>query len=46
MRFHEITRIRVALDDITLADLARPARELPVQGLTQGITRTLVRHDR
>jgi FeS assembly SUF system regulator len=38
--------IRLALDDITLADLSRPARELPVAGLTHGITRTLVRHDR
>jgi FeS assembly SUF system regulator len=38
--------IRVALDDITLADLSRPARELPVAALSQGITRTLVRHDR
>lgn len=38
--------IRMALDDISLADLARPARDLPVTGLTQGITRTLVRHDR
>lgn len=38
--------IRVALDDITLADLSRPARDLPVAALAQGITRTLVRHDR
>lgn len=38
--------IRSALDDISLADLARPARELPVAGLTQGITRTLVRYGR
>lgn len=38
--------IRVALTDITLADLTRPARDLPVTALTQGITRTLVRHDR
>jgi FeS assembly SUF system regulator len=38
--------IRVALDDITLADLVRPAREIPVAGLSRGITRTLVRHDR
>ena len=33
--------IRVALDDISLADLARPARDLPVAALTTGITRTL-----
>jgi len=38
--------IRGALDDITLADLARPARDLPVQGMAQGITRTLVRYER
>jgi len=38
--------IRVALDDISLADLAGPVRELPVSGFTQGITRTLVRHHR
>ncbi len=38
--------IRLALDDITLADLTRPARDLPVTMLTRGITRTLVRHDR
>jgi FeS assembly SUF system regulator len=38
--------IRVALDDITLADLSRPARELPVASLVHGITRTLARHDR
>ncbi|MCC7258825.1 MAG: SUF system Fe-S cluster assembly regulator [Gammaproteobacteria bacterium] len=38
--------IRVALDEITLADLARPARELPVQGLTRGITRTVHRIER
>jgi FeS assembly SUF system regulator len=38
--------IRAALDDITLADLTRPAREVPVGGLSRGITRTLVRHDR
>jgi hypothetical protein len=36
----------VALDDISLADLAGPVRELPVSGFTQGITRTLVRHHR
>lgn len=35
-----------ALDDITLADMIRPARELPVAGLTRGITRTLVRQER
>lgn len=38
--------IRVALDEITLADLARPARELAVHGLSHGIARTLHRHDR
>jgi FeS assembly SUF system regulator len=38
--------IRVALADISLADLARPARELAVTGLSHGITRTLVRLDR
>jgi FeS assembly SUF system regulator len=38
--------IRVALDDITLADLGRPARNLPVAAIGRGITRTLVRHDR
>lgn len=38
--------IRSALDDITLADLSRPARDLPIHGLGQGITRTLVRMDR
>ncbi len=38
--------IRMALDDITLADLARPARELAVRGLSHGITRTLHRQDR
>jgi FeS assembly SUF system regulator len=38
--------IRLALDDITLADLTRPARDVPVGGLTRGITRTLVRYDR
>lgn len=38
--------IRMALDDITLADLIRPARELPVASLTRGIARTLVRQER
>lgn len=38
--------IRAALDDISLADLTRPARELPVQGMSRGITRTLHRMDR
>lgn len=38
--------IRVALDDITLADLGRPARELPVATLTHGIARTMSRPDR
>lgn len=35
--------IRAALDDISLADLAGPARKLSVSGLTQGITRTISR---
>lgn len=38
--------IRSALDDITLADLSGPAREIPVATLTRGITRPLVRQDR
>ncbi len=38
--------IRSALSDITLADLSRPARELPVASLTHGIGRTLGRADR
>ncbi len=38
--------IRDALDDITLADLSRPARDLPVAVLTHGITGSLGRHDR
>jgi FeS assembly SUF system regulator len=38
--------IRLALDDISLADLTRPARDLPVGSLARGITRTLVRQDR
>ena len=38
--------IRVALDDITLAHLARPPRELPVVGLTHGFSRTLGRPER
>ncbi len=38
--------IHAALDDITLADLARPARDLPVHALTHGIARTVHRHDR
>jgi DNA-binding IscR family transcriptional regulator len=38
--------IRAALDDISLADLTRPARDLPVTGLTHGITRTMSRQDR
>ncbi len=38
--------IHAALDDISLADLARPARELSVTALTQGITSTMVRHQR
>lgn len=35
--------IRAALDDISLADLAGPARKLSVSGLTQEITRTINR---
>lgn len=38
--------IRMALDDIKLADLVRPAREIPIAHLTRGITRALARHDR
>lgn len=38
--------IRVALDEITLADLARPARDLPVHALTHGIARTIHRTNR
>lgn len=38
--------IRVALDEITLADLRGPARDIPVAALTRGITRPLVRLDR
>jgi len=38
--------IHAALDDVTLADLARPAREIPVHGITHGITRILVRPNR
>lgn len=38
--------IRSALDDIKLADLIRPARDIPIANLTRGITRTVVRHDR
>jgi FeS assembly SUF system regulator len=38
--------IRLALDDITLTDLSRPARELPVAAVTHGITRTVSRQDR
>ena len=38
--------IRMALNDITLAHLTRPARELPVLGLTHGISRTLGRPER
>jgi FeS assembly SUF system regulator len=37
--------IRIALGDITLADLGRPARELPLATLTQ-VGRTLGRPDR
>lgn len=35
--------IRLALDDISLADLVRPAREIPVTALTHGIARALHR---
>ena len=35
--------IRLALDDITLADLVRPAREIPVTALTHGMARALQR---
>jgi Rrf2 family protein len=38
--------IRVALDDITLADFTRPARDLPVAAFGQGISRTVARHER
>jgi len=38
--------IRMALSDITLADLGRPARELPLASFTHGFSRTLGRPDR
>jgi FeS assembly SUF system regulator len=38
--------IRIALGDITLADLSRPARELPVASFAHGFGRTLSRPER
>jgi FeS assembly SUF system regulator len=38
--------IRIALRDVTLADLSRPPREFPVASLTHGIGRPLSRADR
>ncbi|MBM4197162.1 MAG: SUF system Fe-S cluster assembly regulator [Gammaproteobacteria bacterium] len=38
--------IRAALGDITLADLCRPARELPVQSLLQKVPRSMHRSER
>jgi FeS assembly SUF system regulator len=35
--------IRLALDDISLADLVRPARDLPITALTHGIPRAVHR---
>ncbi len=38
--------IRGALGDISLADLCRPARDLPTQSLTHGVPRSMQRADR
>jgi len=38
--------IRAALGDISLADLARPARDLPVTALTHGVPRAVQRTER
>ena len=38
--------IRAALEDISLADLSRPAREIPTHTLTHGISRSIQRLER